>query len=214
VTCPVSVSCGPAPPGEDGSSVSLAGAIAHDFNNLLTVIRGRRARTREHQAPDPDRFDVDGSSARRSRGEPRRLLAWRRQAAHSEQLDLADVVTTASRCSQAVGEGVEIRPRRRHPRHRCSPTAASSSGAPQPCGEFARRDARRRADTIDVGRSRSATTSSRRIRSPRRTSRRARGLRHGRRDGCGDEGALVREPFFTTKEPGRYGLGSRACTGS
>ena len=129
----------------------LAGGVAHDFNNLLTAISGYtnlvldRLRERDSDVVD-DVSEID-RAAQRAHGLTRQLLAFsRKQVLQPQVLELNDVVGDMDgMLRRLIGENIEVvtaygvRARAREGRPR-----AARAGDPEPRGERARRDARRR----------------------------------------------------------------------
>ncbi len=91
----------------------LAGGVAHDFNNLITVIRGYAACIMAEAKLEPRMLEamqqVDGA-AQRAANLTRQLLTFsRKQIAHTEPLDLNEVIAQVSKLLHRIlGEDIAL----------------------------------------------------------------------------------------------------------
>jgi signal transduction histidine kinase len=121
--------------------------VAHDFNNLLTVISGYASLL----LADEDRYREElreiAHAADQASALTRQLLAFsRRQVVHPQVLDLNEIIAgMRSMLHRIIGDDVTVGTRLAGDLcHRGRP-GADRARDPQPRGQRARRDARRRA---------------------------------------------------------------------
>ena len=186
----------------------LAGGVAHDFNNLLTVIRTASEMLLADLKPgDTRRVDIEDieEAATRAATLTRQLLAFsRQQVLEPRVVDLNQVVSDLEPMARRLVQeniAVEIASRAGSTADHGRPSSARP-GDPQPGGQRARRDARRRHDR-DRDRRRGAGSDFPRTHPSARPGPHV--MLRVTDTGCGMDGATrarIFEPFFTTKPVG------------